>query len=295
MRPIVIALGVIALVASLWLYQMGRAHDLALKVEAAEQQLASRQTALDSEVQTRQAVEKRTEELQHEVVRLEAELQKARTRIAPAEAPGSSTPAAARNTVTQALPAQTNPGALPAAAGEVLLTSPEGQAVVRNQLAAYRISPDGAIESPPVEGTRPNFLTLHGTQNRSFELRGEVKLGSQNNRLAFPQDLPDGIMLVFREADPTQRYEINTRRARVKRRLYQGKVATGITVTENFEAPEQGVWIPFGARVTPAEIAYQFGSHSGVLQGPLATDGDSSISLVPGTLIRNVGIRFLGD
>ena len=175
------------------------------------------------------------------------------------------------------------------ARGPVLLTAPEGERFVGEQLRFLRLDPDGVWSA-----TNIVCINLYHTEGRAFRLRGEVRLAPPGE---FPAhgDYPDGFALFFREWDSLHRYSLRTRGVEVKRRRTGNGNERAIVQAATFGPPQFHTWLPFSAEVSQEKILFSLGNQSGVLPGPLDLDGANKIGQTPGTMLRQVELEILDD
>lgn len=178
-----------------------------------------------------------------------------------------------------------------AARGPVLLTAPEGERFVGEQLRFLRLDPDGVLSA-----TNIVCINLYYTEGRTFRLRGEVRLAPPGERPAAHGDYPDGFALFFREWDSLHRYSLRTRGVEVKRRQTGGNAnERNIVQAASFGPPPFNTWLPFAAEVSREKITFRIGNESGELPGPLDLDGANKIGLTPGTMLRQLVLEILDD
>lgn len=178
-----------------------------------------------------------------------------------------------------------------AANGGVSLMSAGGERFVGRQFDGYHV--DRIQSVPELEASQPSWIYLYHTERRSFVLQGEVKLGGMYQDMLHPEDFPDGFSLFIREWDGLRRYQLDSRKVLVKRRLLDGEPELFMNTISEWPAPELGVWIPFRVRVAQETIEYRFGDYECVIEGPLDIDGANKIASVPGTRLRNLKLKLL--
>lgn len=180
-----------------------------------------------------------------------------------------------------------NAAAAEAAEAGFDLLSRRGERFVGDQLTSFAIAPDGSLSTP-----RPAWISLYYTENKPFELSGEVWLGGADEAMMNSGDLPDGFALFLREWDGMRRYSLTSRGADVKRRLQAGEQQTGITHAVTFEPARSGRWIPFQVSSNWNETRFKFGRQTATLEGPLDMDGANKIAIAPGTKLRNLRLAL---
>jgi hypothetical protein len=172
----------------------------------------------------------------------------------------------------------------------VLLTSKAGRRYVGDQLQHFQVDAQGAISS-----TNDAWISLHNTEGKAFRLSGQVLLGGPSPTLEFPEDAPDGFGLFLREWDSLHRYQVSTRLLRVKRRSWSNGKEQDIVEPVQFQESPQGQWLPFVVEASAQQIAFQVGTQTGTLPGPLDMDGANKIALAPGTKVKDVQVQILPD
>lgn len=183
-----------------------------------------------------------------------------------------------------AIPSRAEAPVLP---GGISLLAPEGQAFVGRQLDQFDRSEPGVLRA-----TKPAWINLYYTESRDFVLSGEVNLGGEFGQMLFSGDLPDGFALFVREWDGVQRYQLDSRRATVKRRLHQGRHSEGIEGVGELAPAALGEWTSFKVAVAQSGIQFEFGGGSVTIGGPLDVDGANKVAIVPGTKVRNLRLSF---
>jgi hypothetical protein len=192
----------------------------------------------------------------------------------------------ARRISTPQTPAPNEPATQAAASG-ISLLAPEGQAFVGRQLDSFDRAEPGVLRA-----LKPSWINLYWTESRDFILSGEVNLGGEYSPMLFPGDLPDGFALFLREWDGVQRYQVDSRRVLVKRRLHKGRATGGIETVDELAPSPKGQWLSFRVNVSQGGIQFQFGQSSATLDGPLDIDGANKILIAPGTRLRNLRLSF---
>lgn len=193
---------------------------------------------------------------------------------------GSPTPGDQRSTAPRVVSTETPPG-------EIALLSKEGQLYVGHQLELFDMS------EPCVLSTKkPAWISLYRTEGRDFTLTGEVNLGGASDKMLYPGDLPDGFALFLREWDSVQRYQLDSRKLTVKRRLLHGQPTSEIIPIVEFAPARREEWTPFHVRVSESMIEYSFAGNVARLPGPLDTDGANKLAIAPGTRLRNLRLSF---
>ncbi|MCI0534261.1 MAG: DUF642 domain-containing protein [Verrucomicrobiales bacterium] len=182
---------------------------------------------------------------------------------------------------------QTSPSALgispETSADGIALMSEEGRLFVGHQLDFFDTGEPGVLTT-----TKPAWINLYRTEGRDFTLSGEVSLGGASDRMLFPGDLPDGFALFLREWDGLQRYQLDSRNIKVKRRLLHGQPTSEIIPIVEFAPSRRKEWTPFRVRVSESMIEYSFAGNVARLPGPLDTDGANKVAIAPGTRLRNL-------
>jgi hypothetical protein len=112
--------------------------------------------------------------------------------------------------------------------------------------------------------------------------------------MLFPGDLPDGFALFLREWDGVQRYQLDSRRMMVKRRLLNGHPVSDIQTIVEFSPPPLGEWAPFHVRLSRDVIEYSFAGVVSRLVGPVDIDGANKLTIAPGTRIKNLRLSIDG-
>ena len=177
----------------------------------------------------------------------------------------------------------------PVSGQPVLLTSQQGRRYVGDQLKLFDVDAEGAIGT-----SKDAWLSLHNTECKAFRLTGQVWAGGPSPTLAYPEDLPDGFALYIREWDGLHRYAATTQSILVKRRRWAGNPQENdIVEVAHFQEPPQAAWIPFSLEVTADRISFQIGTQTGVIAGPLDSDGANKIALAPGSKVKDVTVQIL--
>ncbi len=173
---------------------------------------------------------------------------------------------------------------------EIALFSEEGREILGDQLSTFEVSPEGHVST-----SEPRRLRLNHTEERDFYIRGEVRLGGTYRAMRYPEDFLSGFSVFVRAAGGLYRYELNPERIRNKRRPMEGEAVNWIQHVELFPTPELDKWSSFAAWVSKEEIVFWFEDEMGRIEGPVATDGQNEIGLVPGSSLRDVRISFPGS
>ena len=151
-------------------------------------------------------------------------------------------------------------------------------------------TPSGAYVAP-----RDLNIKLNQTQGKSFELSGEVWLNGPSLSARYPGDAPAGFALFLREMDGLHRYEANSDLLRAKRRSLGGSLLTNITPVARMPDYPLHQWISFTLLANQDRIVFIFGGHEAEIRGPLDTDGANEVSLVAGSMLRNIQLKVLDD
>lgn len=164
------------------------------------------------------------------------------------------------------------------------LDSNAGKWHVGHQLRFFNREADGSWSV-----TQPTWLNLYYTEGRSFKLTGNVLLSDRLN-----EDPPCGFALYLREYDSLHRYEVTCLGIRIRHRLIKGKIsAPESAVPFSSEGQWVGNWQDFSADVGEHAILIKVGSQTGVMDGPLDTEGANKIVLCPGAKLRDLRITLL--
>jgi hypothetical protein len=145
------------------------------------------------------------------------------------------------------------------------------------ELSQCSVSPDGTITAGPKGAT----LHLQGTEGMDFLVTGEIFTGQGSKSVLF----------CFRKETALHVYDLDTSGMRVKRLLLAGHMVRKFAYPIRLHLPA-GQWIPVQIDVRQSGISATFGDQSGTAEGPLTTDGQNSIALMPGGSVRNIRVAI---
>ncbi|OVE74488.1 hypothetical protein BVX94_00125 [bacterium B17] len=191
-------------------------------------------------------------------------------------------------------PPRTSPSSFPKTPST--LSSKDGVLVTQRNYKELLSSPhmDSVSISPNNEITLKDApktsLYLIGTIGKNFTISGEVKF--EGNITRNHGGRPE---FMFREKDPTHRYEIYGSGLRNKRRMMNGSPTGGLSFPWRTRELKTGEWYEFKFVVHESGAEMTIGSESGKMNGPLAMDGKNYITLGMNAALRNLRIKIDGD
>jgi hypothetical protein len=145
------------------------------------------------------------------------------------------------------------------------------------ELSQCSVTSDGTITAGPEGAT----LHLQGTEGMDFRLTGEIFTGQESKSVLF----------WFRKESSLHVYDLDASGMRVKRLLLAGQMVRKFAYPIRLHLPV-GQWIPVRIDVRQSAISATFGDQSGTAEGPLTTDGQNSIALMPGGRVRNIRVAI---
>lgn len=159
---------------------------------------------------------------------------------------------------------------------------PSVEGIGEDQLRQCNVDADGTISVD-----HEVKLSFRGTEGRDFTVAGEMFLGGGGNA----SGERGGLVFYLRETDGMHRYELTGYGMRVKRVLLAGQVVPKFANPFTLNTPA-GQWVPFRIEAKADGITVTFDSETGTAQGPVSTNGSSSVVITPGSKLRNLKIEI---